>query len=454
VAAIWILTAVLFVGCFFCHGELARLKPEPQYLTSFYLSVAAGGALGTAIVSLLAPTFFRDLWELPISLGVCTLLAVLVPLIDQTSWITRSAAWKIAAASLMMGILPPLVALYATIEMSSLWIRNCVILASAYALAASALWLLRKKSRQALWPKFLMVGVPIMVTVLFLLGMKANLGQLLTRERNFYGVLSVWDRYQEDPIQHSYELYHGRVLHGLQLRNPEYRRRATTYYGNQTGVGLALRFQARRWNTIPEHVTLRVGAVGLGTGTIALYAVPGDYFRFYELNPAIAQLTRGDDPYFSYLRDCRGRAEIVLGDARLALESEAERGESQQFDVLVLDAFSGDAIPVHLLTKEAFKIYFEHLRDQNSVIAVHITNRVIDLAPVISRLAYELGLNGIRVRTAKQGDFVQKTDWILLSRARPVLKVPQVSADIQPLEETPRGEMWTDDYSNVFSLLK
>jgi hypothetical protein len=329
-----------------------------------------------------------------------------------------------------------------------------VILITAYGVVAGGLWVWQKKLSRGSWPKMVMVGVPITVTALLLLGLKANLGHLLARERNFYGVLSVWERYEDDPIQHSYELYHGRVLHGLQLRNAEYRRRATSYYGNQTGVGLALRYQARRWNTAPEEATLRVGAVGLGTGTIALYAVPGDYFRFYELNPAIAELTRGDDPYFSYLKDCRGKAEIILGDARLSLEREAERGEPQQLDVLVLDAFSGDAIPVHLLTKEAFEIYFKHLRDQNSVIAVHITNRVIDLAPVVARLASELGLNGVRVHTHRQGDFVMETDWILLSRASPVLKVSKVNSELQPLEENSQAELWTDDYSNVFSLLK
>ncbi len=455
VAAIWILCGVLLAGCFLCHGELAKLKPAPQYLTSFYLSVAAGGALGTAIVGLLAPYFFSDLWELPFALGFCGLLAVVAQLSDSMSWMRRNAAWKVVIATLMLGILPLVISLYLTIDMSQAWLRNCLILATAYGIATIMLWVWRRKWEQAMWPKLLLAGgVPITATVLFILGMDANLGHLLARERNFYGVLSVWERSQDDPIQHSYELYHGRVLHGLQLRNPEYRRRATSYYGNQTGAGLALKYHARRWSTSAEQATLRVGAVGLGVGTIALYAVSGDYFRFYELNPAIAQLSRGDDPYFSYLRDCRGKTDIVLGDARLSLEREAERGELQQFDVLVLDAFSGDAIPVHLLTREAFEIYFKHLRDQNSVIAVHITNRVVDLAPVVSRLAYELGLNGVRIHTQKHGDFLQRTEWILLSRASPVLRVPQVSSEVQPLEDSPSTELWTDDYSNVFSLLK
>src|SRR5262249_30860618 len=126
-AAIWILSAVLFVGCFVCHGELARLKPEPRYLTSFYLSIATGGGLGTAVVSILAPTFFKDLWELPISLGFCALLAVTVPLHDNESWMRRSASWKIAGATLAIGILPPLIALYATVGMSQTWLRYCLI---------------------------------------------------------------------------------------------------------------------------------------------------------------------------------------------------------------------------------------------------------------------------------------------------------------------------------------
>src|SRR5262249_55405144 len=170
------------------------------------------------------------------------------------------------------------------------------------------------------------------------------------------------------------QLNHGRITHGLQLMAPDRRREPTTYYGERTGVGLALERHPRRLAGLP----VRVGCVGLGVGTLAAYARPGDAFVFYEINPEVIALSQGEHPTFTYLRAPPAETTIVQGDARLSLEREPPR----QFDVLVVDAFSSDAIPVHLLTREALTVYLRHLRAPDGVVALHVSNRYLDLKPV------------------------------------------------------------------------
>lgn len=454
-AEIWIFSLAQLAGCLVCHGEVHRLKPAPRHLTSFYLALAAGGALGTAFVSLLAPVLFQAVWEFHLALGLCALLAAAMLLLDPAGWLRRASSWQAPVATLGVGLLPMYVALNWGLEMpKNLRLYFWIAMGACALPAVAALAWRRKKAAPLRGARFSVLIAPLMLSLFLVMDTRSYHGTLVLRERNFYGVLSVLEQGRGDPMHDSYELYHGRVLHGLQLRNPALRHRATSYYGNQSGIGLALRYQARRWNPVLEQATLRVGVLGLGTGTVLIYGVPGDYFRVYELNPAIVRLSQGADPYFSYVRDCRGQADIVLGDARLSLQAEADRGQLQQFDVLVLDAFNGDAIPVHLLTREAFALYLKHLRDDRSIIAINITNHVLDLSGVVSGLAREYGFHGLRIRTRGQGGYLQETDWILLSRHSPVLKAPAVESEVEDLDLQAPGRVWTDDYSNIFSLLK
>ena len=450
---LWIGCAVVLVGTFFCHGELARLKPKPQYLTWFYFCVALGGALGSLFVAVIAPRVFPDVWEYHISLVAVALLAVVVVWSDAL----QQRPWVVPALALALGLGPLILAIDITPILPPRERYLHFGLAAAWALLAAAL-LARRWPFSSVVARHAVVASALVAPLVFaaVLSDQARFrrGPVLLRERNFYGVLTVYDQDRADPLLHRYELYNGRILHGLQLRDPQNRHRASTYYGNLSGAGVALRFHPRRYNPDPQQQGLRVGIVGMGTGTLLIYETPADYFRVYEVNPAVVQLSRGSDPYFSYLRDARGPADVVLGDARISLQREADAGNLQKFDVLVLDAFSSDSIPVHLLTREAFRLYQRHLRDDDSMIAVHITNYTLDLAPVVARLASDAGLYGMHVFQEARGNYVQPTDWILLSKKDITLRVPEMPTRVTPLEAEKVGPLWTDSFSNLFSLLK
>jgi hypothetical protein len=248
----------------------------------------------------------------------------------------------------------------------------------------------------------------------------------------------------------AYAFMHGRIIHGIQLA--ENRKLPASYYGEGSGARLALL-------TNPQRATgsMRVGAIGLGIGTIASYACPGDIYRFYEINPAVIRLAQGKGGYFSFLSDSAARIEIVEGDARLSLEAEAARGEFQKFDVLFVDAFNGDSIPVHLLTKEAMALYLSHLRGPESVLVVNTSNLTIDLSQVVGRLAQEYGLKATLIRGPNRGGVFLANSFILLTRGKS-LDVPEIRQAgyfmrQNPAHPGPASRVWTDDYSNVVRLL-
>jgi hypothetical protein len=257
--------------------------------------------------------------------------------------------------------------------------------------------------------------------------------------RNFFGVLQV--KLSAAAVAengHVCELIHGRTMHGMQLTDADKRRWPTAYYGPQSGIGLLLE------ENDPGRPR-RVGVVGLGVGTLAAYARPGDCFRFYEINPAVIDLAR---QFFEYLSDCRGTAEVVRGDARIVLEQESP----QSFDVLVLDAFSSDAIPVHLLTREAFSVYLRHLTE-DGVLAVHISNVHVDLSPVVAGHSDCFGLAIAKVESP--GDDRQETRhaiWMLLSRNARSLDMEAIQRAKRPPPD--RRLIWTDQRNSVFQTLR
>jgi SAM-dependent methyltransferase len=267
----------------------------------------------------------------------------------------------------------------------------------------------------------------------FLLGTQfGQRDKSLLRMRNFYGTLQVTDSGAGAGAARS--LFNGKILHGMQFLSTDRSRLPTTYYGPQSGAGLVL--QSRRANA-------RVGVIGLGAGTLAAYGRPGDYYRFYEINPAV---TRVASEYFSFLRQSAARTDVVTGDGRLALEREP--GET--FDVLILDAFSGDSIPVHLLTKQAFEIYFRHLRT-GGIIAVHITNKYLDLGLAVHAAARVLRKEALLIHSAPDPlHAVYEADWGLLAEAP--LGNSRLPKGLQlAAREIPA---WTDQYSNLFQILK
>jgi len=365
---ILLLSAALFLCCMFCHGELARRKPEPREgLAFFYLMVAAGGALGAVFVGLVAPRIFTGYLELPLGIALCIMLG----------------------AALLYGYSSP---------------RQLARLIVVAALA-------------------------------FVLGPRLRpTGKLLLQERNFYGALQVTE-FGTDALA-TRALYNGAILHGIQFSAPERSRLATTYYGPRSGAGLVL--QSRL--SSPQ----RVGIVGLGVGTLAAYGRPGDCFRFYEINPAVVRVA---SDHFRFLKESEARTEVVTGDGRLALERET----SQNFNVLVLDAFSGDAIPVHLLTKQAFETYFRHLR-ADGIIGIHVTNKYLDLPSAIHEIAVSLGKQALVIHSAADSQLATyEADWSLVADSAALRQFEEYGS---PLIAVRHKQPWTDQYSNLFQILK
>lgn len=390
--------AFLLVCCMFCHGELARLKPDPKYVTTFYLMVSLGGALGAVFVALVAPREFTSLTELPIAVGACAVMAVIVVARDPEGLFKPRA-----------GRFQPVVLGIAVIA-------------------------------------------AVIVTSLVLSARESN-NYTRIKTRNFYGLLRVYEKLAPvvletvpdpihlfDPPDPRYrELVNGTINHGLQFMTPSMRRFATTYYSQKSGVGVALMEAGKRG-------PLRVGVIGLGAGTLAVYGRWGDYYRFYDINPLVIDVARHE---FTFLRDSLAKVDIVPGDARLSLERES----GDNFDVLVVDAFSGDSIPVHLLTVEAFELYFKQLKP-GGVLAVHVSNRYLDLIPVVRGNAARLGKKTVVVdNPANDDQEIFSSTWVLVSDQELPYQVELMKAAQVTISDGPHV-VWTDDYSSLWRLLK
>jgi len=290
-------------------------------------------------------------------------------------------------------------------------------------------------------PKGLVVSTFIIVglcsAILFLAFEHLHVMGTRLRVRNFYGALKVTDL-DEDGTRN---LTHGRISHGQQLLDPEKKFVPTSYYGGGSGAELTIGLSRQKGR--PE----KVGVVGLGAGTLAAYGRSGDSYKFYEINPLMVDIANSE---FSYLKDSLAKVSIVLGDARLTLEKEA----ANEFDLLFVDAFSGDSIPIHLLTIEAFQLYFRHLKE-DGLLAMHISNRYLDLIPVMGAAMSELGLKGIVFETKRDPE--RQTDgatWVTLSKNSQALSnIKEVAPDATPLEAHSDFKLWTDDYSSILSVM-
>ena len=263
--------------------------------------------------------------------------------------------------------------------------------------------------------------------------------------RNFYGVIRV--RAMNGPIQ-GYELIHGAITHGSQAASGALRDAPTMYYAPHSGVGVAILNYPPRLAGSP----VRIGGIGLGVGTIASYGRTGDTIRFYEIDPDVISFAR-NSRYFSFLRDSPASVEIIEGDARLSMERELAQNDPQDFDILVIDAFSGDSIPTHLLTLEAIQLYLTELKP-GGILAFNISNRHLDLEPVLAEAGKHFGLAGVFIADAGQADPLSAASaWVLLSRDSAFLRSPAVAAVGRDLHERAGIRVWTDDYSNLFQVL-
>ncbi len=256
--------------------------------------------------------------------------------------------------------------------------------------------------------------------------------------RNFYGVLRVKEYGTEGEEDHLRRLLHGTIMHGEQYMNGAKRQELTSYYQVTSGIGKAI---ASKQAGGP----IRVGVVGLGTGTLAGYGRKGDFYKFYDINPAVVTIARSD---FKYLGDSAAKIEVALGDARLTLEREAP----EKFDVLAVDAFSSDSIPVHLITREALAVYLRHMKP-GGIIAFHVSNRFLNLGPVVGQLARVSGAHAVNVYEKGEEDRTQ-SDWVLVSLDRKALEDKVIKDVSEPVEEQPTWRLWTDDYNNLVQILK
>jgi hypothetical protein len=368
--------AALFAAAMVCQGELVRTRPAPERLTAFYLIIAAGGALGGAFTALIAPRIFAEFTEYPLGLAAACLLAI-------AGW-AREGLLK-QWTGLNFAVRVPMMAL---------------LIGGLTALATAA----------------------------------ANRQPALATVRNFYGILRVTETHdaQGRAVR---ELTHGRIKHGSQFLDGVLRDRPTSYYGPHSGVALAL-------ETLQRNITgrgLRVAVIGLGAGTLAAWGRAGDVYRFYEINPAVANIA---SLWFSYLRDSPAHCEIALGDARLTMERELAAGSRNDFDAIAVDAFTSDAIPIHLLTAEAGEIYRQRLAP-GGVLLLHVSNRSLDLAPVARGLAASIGEQAtVMLSDDNLESGEDSATWVLIAPARGQAR------------STRAAIRWTDDFASLWHVLR
>ncbi len=378
---IYLLT--LFIVCLLCHGEVARSRPAPRYLTGFYLAIAGGGALGGVFVALIAPNIFTEFTEYPISLAAACLLGFVGWLRTGAlkQWTSSNFAVRVPLMALLIGGLTSVVAMVT---------NNSAALASV---------------------------------------------------RNFYGILRVKETVDSNGALRM--LTHGTIRHGFQYLRGEKAAWPTTYYGPHSGAGIVLNALVK-----PGR---RVAVIGLGAGTMAASGRPGDTFRFYEINPAVEEIA---NTWFTYLKDSKARTEVVLGDARVQMERELARGQSHDFDLIAVDAFSSDAIPLHLLTAECADIYRGRLRP-GGLLLLHISNLLLNLEPVARGLARHLGWKAVTFQSGEEVDTGESSaTWVLVTNNAEFLLQPGMAQEVSWTGKDGRPITWTDDFASLWHVLK
>ena len=381
----------LFAACMVCHGELYRLRPHPAHLTRFYLLVSVGGAFGGIFINFAAPFIFKGYWELPLGYTLCWILFLAVTFITIIS-----------------------------VQRRLVFIMNSVMLLSMVLVSAA-------RSFQQI---------------------QADLGNDLFIKRNYYGVMRVRELDAGTPLTERYALVHGVTIHGYQFLSALKSDIPTAYYGETSGGGLAI------LNDPHRGLGMRVGILGLGIGTLASYGQAGDVYKFYEINPIVIDLAKESGGYFSYVSGSRAQIEIVPGDARLSLENELAASGSQNFDVLILDVFSSDSIPMHLLDAEAFDLYLKLLR-ADGILAVNISNRHLNLVPVVWTLADHLGLSRVVISDPGSLPDTFPSLWMLMSRDPSLLDAAGILSHATPMNGyVSPVKLWTDDFSNLIQILK
>ena len=414
---------VFFVTALVCHGELSATKPAVARLTDFYLCIAVGGLLGGVFNALIAPAVFESVLEYPVTLLIASALRPESP--DKVAG--RSRRWDLALIAFAC------VVLVATRAGSGdRPVTAAAILASGIA-AVICLRMSRDRARFTL-----------AIAGMVLAGLVADAARrnVLLRERNFFGVREV----REDVVQRKRVLMHGTTKHGAQSFDPGKRGEPLSYYNRQGPLGDVFR-------AFPSAPGRRIAVVGLGAGTMAAYAGAGEKWTFFEIDPDIARVA-GDTTFFTYLGQAPAEFEIILGDGRLSLAEVPDH----HFDLVVLDAFSSDAIPTHLLTREALGVYRSKLRD-GGVLVFHLSNRYLDLEPVLGRVIRSVGDSGlIRVNTGRTPELLKSggdpSIWAAVAPRVSSLRALQDDERWKPLRNQAGIGLWTDDFTNIFSVFR
>ncbi|MGA8023030.1 MAG: hypothetical protein WCC18_14880 [Candidatus Acidiferrales bacterium] len=448
---VWMLSLVLVACCMVCHGELVRLKPHPKYLTRFYLLISAGGAAGGVFVALIAPQIFTGFWEFHFGLVGCALLAIVALARDRESWWYCNRPY--VSSSILLGLLlaPEFIARYAGLAMIPVTMYHWHYYPALTVLAVWAGFVtLRSRNKPPMYRRlnaaqFAALAVVAALSISLYAQVQFDKYLAIRRDRNFYAAMML--RRKGTGLK-SIELRHGQISHGYQLYDQP--KEPTAYYTRNSGVGLLLDGLAACHQPCPH----RFGIIGMGVGTLAVYAHPGDNMWFYEINPQVIAYSLAPHPYFTFIRDSSAKIIVVPGDARLSLEREFKESGSQNFDVLVVDAFSSDAIPLHLLTQEALEIYLEHLRGPDSVLVFHISNKMLDLSPVVAALAAHNHLAVARLHNSHSPDLGERSDWILLSRNPNALAYDSFRGHLDSMPPADSRLVWTDDYSDLFAVLR
>jgi len=454
----------LFVLFMVCHGELARRRPAPAYLTSFYLMVSVGGAIGGLLIGFAAPYFLNGLYDLPIVVSLTGFMLVYLLWLERgqagSKAIGEASFLNAPSDKVVVAVLTLALVGYIAVRLAAAKFGypqflktpflnapydSPVLLGIAGLIAAYIFW----RGRGVLDDKSVNEGF---VTFVIAAGLAIGIAGFLARDtwnnvkdsrllaRNFYGALRVYDSESSGSMGPVRTLRHGTIDHGEQFLLPQNQRFATTYYAVNSGVGRAIQ-------KLQVSGPINVGVIGLGAGTIATYARPVDHYTFYDINQLVLHIARTE---FRFLRQCMAPNEVVLGDARLSLERE----QSKQFDLLAVDAFSGDAIPVHLLTRQAYKLYWRHLKP-DGVLAVHVSNKYLNLGPVVALSAAEDGKQAIMISNeADDEKEIAASDWVLVSSRPGFFEQPEIKDAAEKVESIRGLRTWTDDYSNLYKILR
>ncbi len=419
-----IYTAFVFAASMACHDTLVAKRPGPGRLTAFYFALSAGSVGGALFVTFAAPHLFQGYFELHTAILATTAIALCYGVFGSV------AAERVARAGLAV---TTALFLYPVLPAAGQTLLDRMPI--LYLLAVLPVTLAFSRRR--------LIGVGtvlvLLAAVLFLQA-RSYLESAVVARRSFFGVLRVE---QEGDLL---RLRHGATEHGFQYQDRR-RRMPTAYYGRSSGIG-------RLFLSREPGKPLSVGVIGLGTGAIAAWGRRGDSMTFYELDPDVIALSQGKAPLFTYLRDSDAAIRIVPGDARLSLEREWREHGRMGYDLIIIDAFSGDAIPVHLLTIEALRLYLANLIQERGILAFHITNRYLDLRPVLAGAAVVEGLAATWISNEQPDPGEYRSDWLMLSRSNSPMVAEVMRKGGKSLPRFSDKRLWTDDYSSLLGLIR